>query len=151
MSVCQAELVSETQVARTASAQAQAAEAEVESLKQRETRAAHAKSALARAMADRNSYRRKLDSLQKDTRKLIASKLQIERGLQELRESRQQAAQLATAEVGRSVGGRLDWLDSCWLACSAFVRFEWGSWSWMSLRCCLLFSVNPNRNKQSCL
>lgn len=84
------------------SVRAQAAdkcETEVEKIK---NALEQAKAAMARVAADRNSHKRKLESLQKDTRKLISSKLQIEKGLQELREARSNAEKLGNVEVEES-------------------------------------------------
>ena len=76
-------------LAESAMQQAEALEGKVAELKKNRLKLA----------ADRNSYKRKLESLQKDTRKLIAAKLQIESGLRELREARKVSAELDDVQV----------------------------------------------------
>jgi len=79
--------------------QAKDADVLADKVTQLEASLAKVKSAHTRVVADRSSYKRKLESLQKDTRKLISSRLQIEQGLQELRDVRDSATKLEIAEV----------------------------------------------------
>ena len=82
------------------SVRAQAAKQCESELEKMQNAVEQTKAAMARVAADRNSHKRKLESLQKDTRKLISSKLQIEKGLQELRQARSNSEKLENVEVG---------------------------------------------------